>query len=197
MQPPREPLVIFPFQGSGASTERAPASFRVHRLPCCSCSRTRLGGALRNAAPSTHSSPQAKGVKDYGVAPPPCAQPRPCPARLGSPGPWRAVTRVALEARADQEPESLNIFHFLPERQPRRGQGLADNASGAVLPQPGSGGAERTNHWLPGGWCLGRERRAASEARLVLSVHRVVSSETRSHPVETRLQANSEGLAHF
>lgn len=29
----------------------------------------------------------------------------------------------------------------------------------------GAGGAERMNHWLPGGWCLGRERRAASEAQ--------------------------------
>lgn len=112
--------------GRPQSVLQPPSEFSLH---CCSCSRTSLGGALRNAALSTHSSPQAKGVKDHGVAPPPCAQPRPCPARLGSPGPWRAVTRVVLEARADQEPESLNIFHFLPERQPRRGQGLADNAT--------------------------------------------------------------------
>lgn len=122
---------------------RARSSLLQGCLPCCSCSRTSLGGTLRNAALSTHSSPQAKGVKDHGVAPPPCAQPSPCPARLGSPGPWRAVTRVALEARADQEPESLNIFHFLPESQPRRGQGLADSASGAVLPQQGQWGGLR------------------------------------------------------
>lgn len=177
MQPPWEPLVIFPFQGSGASTERAPASFRVQssllqllpdksgrrskeRCPEHSLFSTGQGGQGPWGGPSTLRTAQAL----------------PCQAGQS----WALEDSDSCSAGSQGRPgarvsKHLPLLTGTPASQRTRPGRQCDNASGAVLPQPGQWGAgERMNHWLPGGWCLGRERRAASEARLVLSVHHVI-----------------------